>query len=72
MLRAQVEDEFRLLIRRAVADRKLTPQEHRKLDLARDLIGISEAEAEAARQVDRRRGRGVLRRRHRGEARVAA
>jgi hypothetical protein len=45
--RAQVE-EFMLLIRRAVSDRHFTEEEHRKLDLARDLIGIPEAEAEAA------------------------
>lgn len=41
-------DEFLLLIRRAVSDRHFTEREHRKLDLARDLIGIPEAEAEAA------------------------
>jgi hypothetical protein len=41
-------DEFMLLVRRAVSDRHFTEQEHRKLDLARDLIGIPEAEAEAA------------------------
>jgi hypothetical protein len=41
-------DEFMLLIRRAVSDRHVTEQEHRKLDIARDLIGIPEAEAEAA------------------------
>ena len=41
-------DEFMLLVRRAVADRHFTEKEHRKLDLARDLIGIPEAEAEAA------------------------
>ena len=45
--RCQVE-EFLLLIRRAVSDGHFTEQEHRKLDLARDLIGIPEAEAEAA------------------------
>ena len=45
--RCQV-DEFILLIRRAVSDRHFTESEHRKLDLARDLIGIPEAEAEAA------------------------
>jgi hypothetical protein len=47
VLRSQV-DEFMLLIRRAVSDRHFTEAEHRKLDLARDLIGIPEAEAEAA------------------------
>ena len=41
-------DEFLLLIRRAVSDRHFTEAEHRMLDLARDLIGIPEAEAEAA------------------------
>ena len=41
-------DEFVLLIRRTVADGVFTEAEHRKLDLARDLIGIPEAEAEAA------------------------
>jgi hypothetical protein len=45
--RSQV-DEFMLLVRRAVADGVFTEPEHRKLDLARDLIGIPEAEAEAA------------------------
>ena len=45
--RCQVE-EFLLLIRRAVSDGHFTEREHRKLDLARDLIGIPEAEAEAA------------------------
>jgi hypothetical protein len=38
-------EEFRMLIRQAVADRHVTEEEHRKLDLARDLIGIPEAEA---------------------------
>ncbi len=45
--RSQV-DEFLLLIRRAVSDREFTEDEHRALDLARDLIGIPEPEAEAA------------------------
>jgi hypothetical protein len=45
--RCQVE-EFFLLMRRAVADRRVTAEEHRKLDLARDLIGLPDAEAEAA------------------------
>ncbi len=40
-------DEFALLVRRAVADRVVTEAEHRKLDLARDLLGIPDAEAEA-------------------------
>ncbi|MBX6315787.1 MAG: hypothetical protein IRY99_23165, partial [Isosphaeraceae bacterium] len=46
MLRAQIE-EFALLVRRVIADREFTPQEHRKLELARQLIGMPEAEAEA-------------------------
>jgi hypothetical protein len=40
-------DEFALLVRRAVADRVVTEAEHRKLDLARDLIGLPDAEAVA-------------------------
>jgi hypothetical protein len=40
-------EEFRMLIRQAVADRHVTEDEHRKLDLARDLIGIPEDEADA-------------------------
>jgi len=39
--------EFALLLRRAVADGVITGMEHRKLDLARDLIGIPEPDAEA-------------------------
>jgi len=39
--------EFTLLVRKAVSDRHFTEEEHRKLDLARDLIGISEERAEA-------------------------
>jgi hypothetical protein len=39
-------EEFRMLIRQAVADRHVTEEEHRKLDLARDLIGIPEVEAD--------------------------
>jgi hypothetical protein len=38
-------EEFAMLVRRAVADRVVTEAEHRKLDLARDLIGIPDAEA---------------------------
>ncbi len=41
-------DEFMMLLRRTVADRVVTESEHRKLDLARDLIGIPDAEAVAA------------------------
>jgi hypothetical protein len=44
--RCQLE-EFHLLVRRAVSDRHFTEADHRKLDLARDLIGIPELEAEA-------------------------
>src|SRR4051794_36927674 len=44
MLRVQVE-AFTMLVRRVVADRKITAQEHRKLDLARDLIGMSDDDA---------------------------
>ena len=40
-------DEFALLVRKAVADRVVTDAEHRKLDLARDLLGIPDAEAES-------------------------
>jgi hypothetical protein len=40
-------EEFQMLIRQAVADRHVTEEEHRKLDLARDLIGMPEGEAEA-------------------------
>jgi hypothetical protein len=40
-------EEFQLMIRQAVSDRHVTEEEHRKLDLARDLIGIPEVEAEA-------------------------
>ncbi len=39
-------DEFTLLVRRAVADRVVTESEHQKLDLVRDVVGISDAEGE--------------------------
>lgn len=39
-------EEFRMLVRQAVSDRHVTEEEHHRLDLARDLIGIPEAEAE--------------------------
>lgn len=42
--------EFILLVRRAVADRAITPMEHRKLDVARTLVGLQEDEAEALLQ----------------------
>ncbi len=41
-------EEFLLQIRRAVSDRVVTEEEHRKLDLCRKLIGISDREAEAS------------------------
>ena len=40
-----LREEFRLMVRRAVSDRKFTAAEHRNIDLARDLMGIPEAEA---------------------------
>ncbi len=43
---AHQRDEFKFLVRRAVADRVISEDDHRKLDLARKLIGLSEAEAE--------------------------
>jgi hypothetical protein len=42
-----LREEFALMMRRAVADGVVTGMEHRRLDLARDLIGIPESEAEA-------------------------
>jgi hypothetical protein len=46
-VQGSLREEFALMMRRAVADGVLTGMEHRKLDLARDLIGIPDAEAEA-------------------------
>jgi hypothetical protein len=40
-------EEFTLLIRRVIADGVVTDAEHRKLDMARDLIGLSDSQAEA-------------------------
>jgi hypothetical protein len=40
-------EEFAFLVRRAVADRTLSADEHQKLELARTLIGMPESEAEA-------------------------
>ncbi len=40
-------NEFAMLVRRAVADRVVTEAEHRKLDLARELMGIPDEEAVA-------------------------
>ena len=42
-----IVEEFTMLVRRFVADRVVTETEHRKLDFARDLLGIRDAEAEA-------------------------
>lgn len=39
------QEEFRLLVRKAVSDRKFTEAEHRDIDLARDLMGIPEHDA---------------------------
>ena len=41
-----VRDEFALLVRKTVADRVVTEAEHRKLDLARELLQIPDDEAE--------------------------
>jgi len=40
-------EEFEFMIRRAVSDRVVAEPEHHKLDLARELIGMPEPEAEA-------------------------
>jgi hypothetical protein len=40
-------EEFNFMIRRAVSDRVVAEPEHHKLDLARELIGMPEPEAEA-------------------------
>ncbi len=42
-----IRDEFTMLVRQFVADRVVTEAEHRKLDFARDLIGMRDADAEA-------------------------
>jgi hypothetical protein len=39
-------DEFALLVRKVVADRVVTEDEHRKLDLAREILEIPDPEAE--------------------------
>lgn len=39
-------EEFAFLIRRAVADRVVSEQEHDRIELARKLIGLPESEAE--------------------------
>lgn len=41
-------EEFAFIIRRAVADKVVSEADHHKLELARKLIGMSEAEAEVA------------------------
>ncbi len=46
-IRDWCRDEFALMVRRTVADRVVTEAEHRNLDLARDLLAIPDAEAEA-------------------------
>ncbi len=45
-LRDWTREEFTLLVRKAVSDRVVTESEHLKLDLARDLLEIPDAEAE--------------------------
>ena len=40
-------EEFAMMVRQVVSDRVVTPEEHRNLDLARALMGIPDAEAEA-------------------------
>ena len=39
-------EEFEFLVRRAVADRVVSEEDHHKLELARKLIGMPEEEAE--------------------------
>jgi hypothetical protein len=46
-VRQAQREEFILMLRRAVADRTITPLEHRNLELARTLIGLPESEATA-------------------------
>lgn len=46
-MRRLMLDEFAMMVRRAVADRVFTERERKKLDLARYLIGLNEAEASA-------------------------
>jgi len=45
-IKERTREEFRLMVRRAVSDRKFTEADHRTLDMARDLMGIPETEAE--------------------------
>ncbi len=42
-----MRDEFALMVRRVVADRIVTHDEHEKLDLARKMLEIPDTEAEA-------------------------
>jgi hypothetical protein len=46
-IREREYEEFHLMVRRAVSERKFTEAEHRRIDLARDLMKIPEAEAES-------------------------
>jgi hypothetical protein len=46
-IREREYEEFHLMVRRAVSDRKFTEADHRRLDLARDLMAIPESEAES-------------------------
>ncbi len=45
-VRQVYREEFTLLVRRAVADGVVSTEDHKKLDLARHLLGLSETEAE--------------------------
>ena len=47
LLKTWFREEFAMLVRRMVADRKVTEAEHRTLDLARTLLEIPDAEAES-------------------------
>ncbi len=44
---AALREEFTMLVRQVVVDGAITPHEQRRLDLARHLIGLEEAEATA-------------------------
>jgi hypothetical protein len=50
-IREQQREEFTFLVRRAVSDRVVSEEEHRKLDHARRLMQMSEAEAEQILQA---------------------
>lgn len=41
-----LRDEFAMVVRRAVSDRVFTEAEHRRIDLIRDRLGLTETEAE--------------------------